>query len=447
MLAVAALSLSACSGTNNENISEPDNKNTVTETTEIPADSGDDSTDDIFHEKVYEHSVDFFGQLDDDSKRQTELIASKLPELIGEASYILVSDLDGNGRCELILSDPGFRIFEVSEGRDSLAQTVSKQDDCPSLYPVTDKLICTEESGKRHYIWRSVKEEEQGRIRESEKEYTYENGILSERMLRSRVFDKFSSVYTGYYNAEGEPDREGYARAVSGVMFRSGYRLSQCSIGILTASDIKNTDSENLKQLVAELKGFFKIYEPKEKYQYTDLEGKWIRTGGFSAGDHYFQSGDNGQLALTVSGDSYQFTGALQSDTSPVSFCLGGTTTTSLWYGDLTENNIVKNASVRIESDGKLILEGIVLNSDGNPVNAEWSFMREGSPELEKQMNAAQNSASPENAQNEAAVTPEAAQNSQAVIPEPIQNEQTENPAQAQNPEEQNVSDSEGFLW
>ena len=441
-----ALSLASCS----DNGGQAENTPAVTDA--AAGNSNDEVSEEVSeeavpHEKVYEHTEDFFGRLDDDSKRQVELIASKIPELKGESSYIFVSDLDGNGRSELILTDPGFRIYEVSEGRDSLAQTVNKDSDYPSLYPVTDKLMCTDENGKRHYIWRSVKEEEQNTIRESEKEYIYENGTLTERMLRSRLYEKFSSVYTAYYNSSGESDRAGYARAVSDLMFRNGYKLTQSSIGVLTAGDIVNTDSESLKQLIAELKGFFKVTDPKGKYQYTDLEGKWIRTGGFSAGNNYFQASDNSQLALVISGDSYQLTGSLQSDTSPLCFCLGGTTTTSMWYASLTENNIVKDASVRLENDGKLILEGTVLNSDGAAVNAEWSFMREGSPELEKQLSTMQNNTetNPENVQNAPVKTPEDRLNIQEAAPETVQNEQSENPESAQNEEEQAVTD--GFLW
>ncbi len=441
-----ALSLDSCS----DNGGQAENTPAVTDT--AAGNSNDEVSEEVSeeavpHEKVYEHTEDFFGRLDDDSKRQVELIASKIPELKGESSYIFVSDLDGNGRSELILTDPGFRIYEVSEGRDSLAQTVNKDSDYPSLYPVTDKLMCTDENGKRHYIWRSVKEEEQNTIRESEKEYIYENGTLTERMLRSRLYEKFSSVYTAYYNSSGESDRAGYARAVSDLMFRNGYKLTQSSIGVLTAGDIVNTDSESLKQLIAELKGFFKVTDPKGKYQYNDLEGKWIRTGGFSAGNNYFQASDNSQLALVISGDSYQLTGSLQSDTSPLCFCLGGTTTTSMWYASLTENNIVKDASVRLENDGKLILEGTVLNSDGAAVNAEWSFMREGSPELEKQLSTMQNNTetNPENVQNAPVKTPEDGLNIQEAAPETVQNEQSENPESAQNKEEQAVTDS--FLW
>lgn len=441
-----ALSLASCS----DNGGQAENTPEVTDA--AAGNSNDEVSEEVSeeavpHEKVYEHTEDFFGRLDDDSKRQVELIASKIPELKGESSYIFVSDLDGNGRSELILTDPGFRIYEVSEGRDSLAQTVNKDSDYPSLYPVTDKLMCTDENGKRHYIWRSVKEEEQNTIRESEKEYIYENGTLTERMLRSRLYEKFSSVYTAYYNSSGESDRAGYARAVSDLMFRNGYKLTQSSIGVLTAGDILNTDSESLKQLIAELKGFFKVTDPKGKYQYTDLEGKWIRTGGFSAGNNYFQASDNSQLALVISGDSYQLTGSLQSDTSPLCFCLGGTTTTSMWYASLTENNIVKDASVRLENDGKLILEGTVLNSDGAAVNAEWSFMREGSPELEKQLSTMQNNTetNPENVQNAPVKTPEDGLNIQEAAPETVQNEQSENPESAQNEEEQAVTDS--FLW
>ncbi|MBR3536302.1 MAG: hypothetical protein IKN85_10800 [Oscillospiraceae bacterium] len=441
-----ALSLASCS----DNGGQAENTPAVTDA--AAGNSNDEVSEEVSeeavpHEKVYEHTEDFFGRLDDDSKRQVELIASKIPELKGESSYIFVSDLDGNGRSELILTDPGFRIYEVSEGRDSLAQTVNKDSDYPSLYPVTDKLMCTDENGKRHYIWRSVKEEEQNTIRESEKEYIYENGTLTERMLRSRLYEKFSSVYTAYYNSSGESDRAGYARAVSDLMFRNGYKLTQSSIGVLTAGDIVNTDSESLKQLIAELKGFFKVTDPKGKYQYTDLEGKWIRTGGFSAGNNYFQASDNSGLALVISSDSYQLTGSLQSDTSPLCFCLGGTTTTSMWYASLTENNIVKDASVRLENDGKLILEGTVLNSDGAAVNAEWSFMREGSPELEKQLSTMQNNTetNPENVQNAPVKTPEDGLNIQEAAPETVQNEQSENPESAQNEEEQAVTD--GFLW
>ena len=458
---ILALSLASCSDNGDNTASTPASTDTAIKnsTDEV----SDDISEDIPHEKVYEHTEDFYGRLDDDSRRQVDLITSKIPELKGDSSYIFISDLDGNGRSELIITDPGFRIYEVSEDRSTLTQTVSKDSDYPSLYPVTDKLMCTDGNGTRHYIWRSVKEEEQNKIRESEKEYIYENGTLSERMLRSRIYEKFSSVYTAYYNGNGESDRAGYARAISDLMFRNGYKLTQSSIGVLTSGDIESIDSESLKQLIAELKGFFRVTDPKEKYQYTDLEGKWIRTGGFSAGNNYFQTSDNSQLALVISGDSYQLTGSLQSDTSPLCFCLGGTTTTSLWYASLTENNIVKDASVRLENNGTLTLEGTVLNSDGASVNAEWNFMREGSAELEKQLNDAKNNSaetpdtiqnytpeasqnnSPENPETVQNYNPDTVQNDPVQNPEVMQNDQTENPEITQNQEEQAVTD--GFLW
>jgi hypothetical protein len=336
-------------------------------------------SDDALRGSSFSESEDFFAKLDDDSKNQVNLITDKLPELLEEHSYIFLTDLDGNGRSELVLSDPGFVIYEVSEDRKSLVRTASIDSDCPSLYPVTDKLMCTDESGKRHYVWRSVKEEGQNTIRESEKEYIYENGALSSRTLRSRLYEKYRSVYTDYFNEKNEPGYGGYARAVSGLLFGNGNSLKQCSIGILTAGDIEGTDKETLKQLLSELKGFFRITEPKEQYQFTDLEGKWIRTGGFSAGDDYFQTGDTGSVSLNISSETYQLTGSVQSDVSPLSFCLGGTTTTLLWYADLGENNVIKNASLSYNSNGTLNLEGTAVNSDGKSVNIEWIFAKEGS--------------------------------------------------------------------
>lgn len=321
---------------------------------------------------------DFYSALDDASKNQINIMTSKLPEILGSYSYIYLTDLDGNGRYELILSDPGFTVYEISEDQKNLVQTVTKQDDFPSLYPVTDKLILEDADKKKHYIWKSVKDESQTASRENEKEYVYENGHLTERVIRSRTFDKYQGNFNGYFNAEGAQDYPGYARALSDFLYRSGNHVLQCSIGILTAEDVNNADADTLKQLLSELKGFFGFSEPKCRYQYTDLEGTWVRKSGFSAGNDYFQNSDNTAVNLVIGPDSYVMTGSVQTEAAPVSLSLGGHTNTVMWYADLGKNSVINEASVRIENDGTLILEGTAQNQYGQTVNVEWVFRKEG---------------------------------------------------------------------
>lgn len=322
--------------------------------------------------------TDYYSLLDESSKNQINIITQKLPELIGDYSYIFIADLDGNGRSELILSDPGFVIYEISEDQHSLVQTVLIQDDAPSLYPVTDKLICTDGEGKRHYIWKSVKDESTSEVRESEKEYMYENGTLTSKVLRSKIFDKYTGKYTSYCNPEGAADYAGYSGAVSGLLFNQGYRLMQSSIGILTASDINNADAETLKQLLSELKTFFSVTEPKGRYQFKDLEGTWVRNGGFSAGADYFQSSDETSEKLVINGNTYQLSGSLQTEPSRLSFSLGGNINAVLWYAELESNSVIRNASLTVENDGTLRLEGTALNPGGQTMNIEWLFHKEG---------------------------------------------------------------------
>ena len=77
-----ALSLASCS----DNGGQAENTHAVTDTAAGNSNgevSEEVSEEAVPHEKVYEHPEDFFGRLDDDSKRQVELIASKIPELKG----------------------------------------------------------------------------------------------------------------------------------------------------------------------------------------------------------------------------------------------------------------------------------------------------------------------------------------------------------------------------
>lgn len=321
---------------------------------------------------------DFFSTLDEASKNQINIMTAKLPEILGSYSYIYLTDLDGNGRFELILSDPGFTVYEISEDQKSLVQTVSKQDDFPSLYPVTDKLVTEDSEKRKHYIWKSVKDESETSSRENEKEYIYENGQLTEKVIRSRTFDKYQGNFNGYFNAEGAQDYPGYARALSDFLYRSNNHVLQCSIGILTAEDVKNADADTLKQLLSELKGFFGFSEPKCRYQYPDLEGTWIRKSGFSAGNDYFQNSDNTAVNLIIGPDSYVMNGSVQTEAAPVSLSLGGHTNTVMWYAELGRNSAINEASVRIENDGTLVLEGTAQNLYGQTVNVEWVFQKEG---------------------------------------------------------------------
>lgn len=375
---------------------------------------------------------DFYSRLDDDAKRQTDLMTSKLPELIGSYSHIYISDLDENGRSELVLSDPGFVIYEVSEDRGSLVKTAVRDDDVPSLYPVTDKLIYKDYDNKNHFIWKSVKEVDEKTVRESDKDYTYENGELKETVLRSRLFDRYQGNFKAFESADGPVDYSAYSNIISGILFRKGYTLRQCSIGILSADDIKETEPETLKQLLSELRIFFSISDPKGKYQYTDLEGTWVKKGGYSTGTDYFQNSSESSMSIVFTPDSYQITGSSSAGPTPVSLCLGGDISTSLWYADLGENNIIKNAHAEIETDGTLVVEGTALNQSGQSVNISWVFFKEGWNYPSEVY--------------QSGISLSAAQKADSAVSEPANSEKTENTetvpdsevsAQNENPQEQ----------
>ena len=167
-----ALSFNGC---DKKDVNDETSSADFQEITETENEKNGESTDDsLTVSQVSEKTTDFFAGLDESLKNQITLISQKLPELIGDHSFVYLSDLDNNGRTELILSNPDFLIYEVSEDCKSLVQTAAISDDIPVLYPVTDKLMCTEESGRRHYIWRSLRDESDTVVTESEKEYIYE---------------------------------------------------------------------------------------------------------------------------------------------------------------------------------------------------------------------------------------------------------------------------------
>lgn len=367
-LSASLLFTSCADKANDKNTEVSENTIAVTETS--------DNTENSEKTGFFETTEDYFSKLDDDSKTQINIITSKLPELLGDYSNIYLTDLDNNGRTELVLSDPGFAVYEISEDRKSLVNTVSKTEDYPSMYPVTDKLMCTDSENRRHYIWKSLKDISTSAVCESEKEYIYENGSLTEKTLRSRIFDKYQSVYTSYRNSEGAEDYIGYSQAVSNLMLRSGLTLSQCSIGILTAEDIRDVDAENLKQLLSELKGFFSISAPSSEFMYDDMAGIWVIKSGFSADGDFFQESNSTPVTITITSDSYQLSGSVETDPSPLTFCLGGTVNTSLWYTELSENSFIKSATLKFKSDGTLQLEGTAVNKNGHTVNIEWNLQR-----------------------------------------------------------------------
>lgn len=380
-----AFSLAGCSGSGNTSESSQNDSMPETSVSEnIPDDNSGSSDDDLFYiPPVIEVNEDYFGKLDGISQKQISLIADKLPELSGEHQYIYITDLDSNGRPELILCEPDFIMYEVSENNDALIKTAALADDFPLLYPVTDRLMYIDFNGTKHYIWRSVRDESETSVRESDKDYVYENGQLSVRNLRSRVYERYEGVYKSYHNAEGEPDIPGYSKAIAELCFYSGYTLMQNSMGVLTHDDISSADSETMKQLLAELRGYFAVTAPTEKFQYTDLSGTWIRKGGFSSGSNYFHQTEGSTVKLTFHDDVYEISGTdaligSPAPPAPVSFCIGGTISTSLWYASLSDNGTLKNAVVKLNSDGTLLLEGLISGQDGQNINTEWIFHKEG---------------------------------------------------------------------
>ncbi len=380
-ISIMALFLTACSSGGNSSI--PDTQAPVVtepaETAEsIAGAEKTESETSAAHIPVADRHEDFFSRLDTETGNQIILMASKLPELIENKTYIYITDLDGNGRRELILSDPEFVIYEVSEDGKTLEKTVTLNEDYPSVYPVADRLICVDSENRRHYIFRSVADKSAMEILESEKEYIYENGQLNARILRSRTFDKLSGNFISYNNSEGNNDPSAYSTAVSDILFRSGNRLMQCSVGVLSSEDIRDTDPETLRQLLSELAGFFTVTEPKERYSYTDLEGAWTRTGGFASGSGYFPVTADNPLKLVFRNGMYELNGAVNTAPAYVSFGLGGNRGSSLWYAELGQNSVIKNASVTISRDGVLTLEGTASDSDGRNVSIKWTFSREG---------------------------------------------------------------------
>ncbi|MDO5150415.1 MAG: hypothetical protein Q4D76_13630 [Oscillospiraceae bacterium] len=352
---------------------------------EITETENEESTDEsVPVSQVSEKTTDYFARLDEPLKNQITLISQKLPELIGEHSFVYLSDLDNNGRTELILSNPDFIIYEVSEDGKSLTQTAAISDDIPVLYPVTDKLMCTEESGRRHYIWRSLRDESDTVVTESEKEYIYENGQLSVRLLRSRQYNFFTGEYSTHTNSDGIIDYAGYASAVSSLYFNSGLNLQQMSIGVLTADDIKNSDEEMLKQFLAELRGYFSVSAPSGKYQYPDLNGIWNRRGGFSSGSDFFNDSTENSFRLSIHDNVYdltgydQATGNIQYENIPVSFCAGNSYDNSLWYAELADNGLIKNAKLHLNNDGVLLFEANISSQNGSDIRIEWTFEKEG---------------------------------------------------------------------
>lgn len=377
-----ALSFNGC---DKKDVNDETSSADFQEITETENEKNGESTDDsLTVSQVSEKTTDFFAGLDESLKNQITLISQKLPELIGDHSFVYLSDLDNNGRTELILSNPDFLIYEVSEDCKSLVQTAAISDDIPVLYPVTDKLMCTEESGRRHYIWRSLRDESDTVVTESEKEYIYENGQLSVRLLRSRQYNFFTGEYSAHTNSDGVSDYAGYASSVSSLCFNSGLNLQQMSIGVLTADDIKGSDEESLKQFLAELRGYFSVSAPTGKYQYPDLNGVWNRRGGFSSGSDFFNDSVENSFRLSIHDNVYdltgfdQATGNIQYENIPVSFCSGNSYDNSLWYAELADNGIIKNAKLHLNNDGILLFEANISSQNGSDIRIEWTFEKEG---------------------------------------------------------------------
>lgn len=374
---VLSLSLAGCSEKTDSG------EEIITQTSETSSSESSDSEKDTVS-PVVDRNTDYFSRLDETLKSQITLISQHLPELLNDHSYIYLSDLDGNGRTELILSNPDFIIYEISEDGKSLVQTVAINDDIPILYPVTDKLMCADENGTRHYVWRSLRDESGSVVTESEKEYIYENGQLSVRPLRSRQYNFLTGEYSTHTSSEGVPDYAEYASAVSDLFFNSGLHLQQLSMGVLTAEDINHSDENTLIQFLSELRTYFSVTDPLDKFQYSDLDGIWIKKEGFSSGSEYYNETSQNDIRLSIHDNEYdlsgfdQITGNIQYENYPLSFSAGNNYNSLLWHAELADTASIKNAVLFLDSDGVLILEASIPVQNGTDIAVEWKFEKEG---------------------------------------------------------------------
>ncbi len=121
--------------------------------------------DDVSPITVTEKITDYYSAVEEVFKPQISIISDKAAELAGEHEYMLVTDLDGNGRAELILYKPDMVIYEISENRDSLVKTAEITENVPELTFSTERLMLIDADGKRHYVWNSYSDEPGNMIR------------------------------------------------------------------------------------------------------------------------------------------------------------------------------------------------------------------------------------------------------------------------------------------
>ena len=319
-------------------------------------------------------------------EQQIAQMAHQLPDLLAEQtaqpSNVFVTDLDENGKLELILSDPGFAMYEFSAEDAPLApvaEYTAEDAFCPELYTNGSYSGIEAADGTRGIVWMNYAYSE-NTVEKRENIYTLADGQLTCETVRSSVYDYVGNEMTACSAAGEECDYSTFAAAMAERA--DGKALFNLNLGGVYADDIAGASEEAVAERLGAAWADYGTVDTSACPSYTELQGSWKLTSGeVDGGEFEVEEGDGARLTFhdgLVDLEDYRADGVtVLSEDLPLSLCVGSTYGNDLWYADLPDTQDLRYITLTLMNDGRLFFSAQIMYSEADYGSIGWYFEKE----------------------------------------------------------------------
>lgn len=321
-------------------------------------------------------------------EEQIDLIVEKLPELLTGNPFLYLTDLDENGRLELILLEQNFSLYEVNESGDNLVHTVfidGNSDNFPDVYSLVNKYIFTDREGIHHYIWGGSTYISSDVVRTYDNEYIYINGSMMCENLRSATYDSSNGENTELIYSYGmdEMPYEEYANIFKDMYESGDYIMQVATIDCRQFSNDLLENKKTTKHILMDLWNTFQIKDADLPYFYNDLDGSYILTGGSVEGcDFEIDPSEDAKHLIFHDGlidfvdDGFPENNRYTQDMVG-NLCIGSPLEFMPWELYLLENQVFRYGAICINEEGTVYFTAQFMYNDTDYDSVLWYFEKE----------------------------------------------------------------------
>lgn len=313
------------------------------------------------------------------AEEQAAVIAEQYARLSDGKEMIFLTDLDGNGRMELILQDPDFAVYEISPaGTLELAGSYTAEEGVPMLLTNQPYLVLRDLQGINHYLISGYSSTDHS-YREDVSDYMLDNGDLLRQYVCSSEYDYSTESESGYTAAGVETDRDAFYLSTweyTEAVKEETWVMNCCGSFV---EDLKDLSGSALQDALTQMWEKFSLEPVELPYWYDDLEGQWRLVAGEVEGCEFEVEGE-GETYLTFYGGYVDYEdyvpglGNQIRENLPVSLCLGASYGNDLWYVDICDTDLLRYTTANINDDGRLCMMAQNIYSESDYASVVWYF-------------------------------------------------------------------------